>query len=162
MPCAACAPTYAYVPAAGGSATVDGRYAADCPIPPANPHGDVEIASFGFADLSVRGGPDDEKHAARATLEPAGIGADCSRLGRVSGATPFLVHSTRGARYGGLSRSNSLTVPRTAAETALRRSPRHSSRGAYSQGRPAGPRARRPCAFRVRSCSRFRLGKPTR
>jgi hypothetical protein len=62
----ACAPAYAYVPDANANATVDGRAAADYPIPPEKPEGDVRIASFGFADLGDASAPNDALHAVRA------------------------------------------------------------------------------------------------
>ncbi len=63
---AACAPNYAYVPASNATATIGGRNAADYPVPPEQPRGDVRIASFGFADLTPHGIPDDEAHALHA------------------------------------------------------------------------------------------------
>lgn len=64
--CSACGPGYAYVPAANATATVRGREAADYPVPPEKPRGDVRVASFGFADLTPHGVPDDEVHALHA------------------------------------------------------------------------------------------------
>jgi hypothetical protein len=49
---AACAPTYVYRPATNATATIKGRVAADYPIPPAAPKGDVRLASFGMSDIS--------------------------------------------------------------------------------------------------------------
>jgi hypothetical protein len=62
----ACTPNYAYEPASNATATMGGRDAADYPVPPEQPHGDVRIASFGFADLTPGGVPDDEAHALHA------------------------------------------------------------------------------------------------
>ena len=62
----ACSPAYSYVPAANDTATIKGQPAADYPIPPEKPQGDVRIASFGFADLSPHGAPSDEPHALHA------------------------------------------------------------------------------------------------
>jgi hypothetical protein len=62
---AACA-SYGYVPMATTTSTIGGRYAADYQIPIDQPKGDVRIASFGFADLTPNGVPDDESHALHA------------------------------------------------------------------------------------------------
>jgi hypothetical protein len=54
---AGCAPEYAYVPEQNATATVRGRVAADYPIPPGAPRGDVRIASYGIAEVSSEGSP---------------------------------------------------------------------------------------------------------
>jgi hypothetical protein len=58
--------TYGYLPVSQNTATIGGRYAAEYPVPPDAPKGDVRIASFGFADLTPNGVPDDEAHALHA------------------------------------------------------------------------------------------------
>ncbi|MFI5289422.1 MAG: hypothetical protein ACHQ17_07225 [Polyangia bacterium] len=50
---AGCAGDYAYVPAEAATAQVGGQAAADYPIPPEAPQGDVRIASFGISPLAV-------------------------------------------------------------------------------------------------------------
>jgi len=52
-----CAPQYSYVPTTNATATVHGRVAADYPIPPSAPQGDVRIASYGMTDVSPRNAP---------------------------------------------------------------------------------------------------------
>jgi hypothetical protein len=52
-----CAPQYAYVPTTNASATVQGRLAAEYPIPPSAPQGDVRIASYGMTDVSTQSAP---------------------------------------------------------------------------------------------------------
>lgn len=47
-----CASEYAYVPATNATATIQGRIAAEYPIPPNAPQGDVRIASYGIAEVS--------------------------------------------------------------------------------------------------------------
>jgi hypothetical protein len=54
---AACAPSYVYRPAANATATMKGRAAADYPIPPTSPQGDVRLASFGMTNVSSSGTP---------------------------------------------------------------------------------------------------------
>jgi hypothetical protein len=53
---ASCASDYVYRPAANATATIKGRVAADYPVPPASPQGDVRLASFGMSEISS-GGP---------------------------------------------------------------------------------------------------------
>jgi len=62
----ACSPAYTYVPETNATATVAGRSAADYPIPPEQPQGDVRVASFGFADMAPQGVEPDEEHSTRA------------------------------------------------------------------------------------------------
>jgi hypothetical protein len=51
-----CATEYAYVPTVNATATVDGRKAADYPIPPASPQGDLRVVSYGLTEVA----PNDE------------------------------------------------------------------------------------------------------
>jgi hypothetical protein len=53
----ACAPRYAYEPTANATSTIQGRAAADYPIPPDAPKGDVRIASYGLTDVSPKSTP---------------------------------------------------------------------------------------------------------
>jgi hypothetical protein len=48
---AACTPNYVYRPAANATATIKGHPAADYPIPPTAPQGDVRLASFGVTEI---------------------------------------------------------------------------------------------------------------
>jgi hypothetical protein len=52
-----CAPQYSYVPTTNATATVQGRVAADYPMPPSAPQGDVRIASYGMTDVSPQKAP---------------------------------------------------------------------------------------------------------
>ena len=54
---AGCASRYAYVPTTNAVATVQGRVAADYPIPPDAPRGDLRIASYGITDVTPRNKP---------------------------------------------------------------------------------------------------------
>lgn len=49
---ASCTPSYIYRPAANATATIKGRVAADYPIPPTVPQGDLRLASFGMSEIS--------------------------------------------------------------------------------------------------------------
>ena len=60
---AACAPNYIYRPAANATATIKGRVAADYPIPPAAPEGDVQLASFGMSTISASATPNQKQMA---------------------------------------------------------------------------------------------------
>jgi hypothetical protein len=60
---AACAPQYVYQPAADATATIQGHKAADYQIPPTAPQGDVRLASFGMAPVSLRSAPDVKQRA---------------------------------------------------------------------------------------------------
>jgi hypothetical protein len=50
----ACAAHYAYVPTTNAVATIRGNPAADYPLPPSAPQGDLRIASYGMTDVSPR------------------------------------------------------------------------------------------------------------
>jgi hypothetical protein len=47
-----CATEYAYVPTVNATSTVDGRVAADYPIPPASPQGDLRVVSYGVTEVA--------------------------------------------------------------------------------------------------------------
>ncbi|MGH7438467.1 MAG: hypothetical protein ACRENE_22505, partial [Polyangiaceae bacterium] len=47
---------YAYVPEQNATAALGGQVAADYPIPPSTPTGDVRLASYGVAELAPPGG----------------------------------------------------------------------------------------------------------
>ena len=47
-----CAPRYSYVPTTNATANMQGRVAADYPIPPSAPQGDVKVASYGITDVA--------------------------------------------------------------------------------------------------------------
>ena len=49
---AGCSPRYTYLPTTNAVATVQGKVAAEYPIPPSAPQGDVRIASYGMTDVS--------------------------------------------------------------------------------------------------------------
>ena len=49
-----CATRYTYVPTTNAMATIQGRVAAEYPVPPSAPQGDVRIASYGLTDLTPR------------------------------------------------------------------------------------------------------------
>jgi hypothetical protein len=51
----ACSPPYAYVPTTNATAVVQGRVAAEYPVPPESPTGDVRIASYGITSVAPRG-----------------------------------------------------------------------------------------------------------
>ncbi len=59
----ACSPQYTYVPATNATSTIAGRSAADYPIPPAAPQGDVRIASFGLTNLTTTAKPEEKIRA---------------------------------------------------------------------------------------------------
>jgi hypothetical protein len=52
-----CASQYAYVPTTNATATIHGKIAADYPIPPNAPQGDLRIASYGITDVSPNAAP---------------------------------------------------------------------------------------------------------
>jgi hypothetical protein len=54
-----CAPHYAYVPTTNATATVQGKVAAEYPIPPSGPQGDVRIASYGLTDVTPPNAPNE-------------------------------------------------------------------------------------------------------
>ncbi len=49
---AACSDTYAFVPATNATSTIYGHAAAEYPIPPQSPHGEVRVASYGVEQLT--------------------------------------------------------------------------------------------------------------
>lgn len=51
-----CASEYTYVPATNATSTIQGMVAADYPIPPNAPQGDVRIASYGIAEVTPKNG----------------------------------------------------------------------------------------------------------
>jgi len=52
---------YVYQPAVNTTAAVAGRPAANYPIPPESPRGDMRLATFGIADISAEDTPDESK-----------------------------------------------------------------------------------------------------
>jgi hypothetical protein len=56
----ACVPEYEYVPKTNATADVRGETSSDYPIPPGNPRGDVQIASFGIAGLMPASARDED------------------------------------------------------------------------------------------------------
>lgn len=72
----ACSPVeYAYVPTTNAVATIHGRVAADYPIPPAAPQGDLRIASYGLTDVSPKGAPNQIQRALHLRVVLADNGA---------------------------------------------------------------------------------------
>jgi hypothetical protein len=65
---AGCAPTYVYQPAQNATGQVQGRLAADYPIPTNNPQGDVRLASFGISTVSPQNAPDVKQRAIHVRL----------------------------------------------------------------------------------------------
>ena len=60
---AACAHDYTYQPAEHATGNIGGHVAADYQIPPAAPHGDVRLASFGLSELGPATGSGDGRPA---------------------------------------------------------------------------------------------------
>src|SRR5579863_7092620 len=54
---AACAPDYAYVPTTNATMVGYDRVAAQYPLPATTPHGSLQIASYGFANLTPKDEP---------------------------------------------------------------------------------------------------------
>jgi hypothetical protein len=54
----ACGASYAFVPAANATSTIYGHAAAEYPIPPQSPHGEVRVASYGVEQLAPGDAPD--------------------------------------------------------------------------------------------------------
>ncbi len=50
----ACENAYTYVPTTGATTTIAGRAAAQYPLPAETPQGSLDVASFGFADVSAQ------------------------------------------------------------------------------------------------------------
>ncbi len=57
-----CADDYIYVPASHATSEVAGHPAADLPIPPEAPRGDIRLAAFGMVDLHPQAGPQGADH----------------------------------------------------------------------------------------------------
>jgi len=70
-----CAPQYAYVPTTNATATVQGRVAAEYPIPPSAPQGDVRIASYGMTEVTPQSAPGEVLRALHLRLVLADNGA---------------------------------------------------------------------------------------
>lgn len=71
----ACTHEYAYVPTTNATATVRGRPAAEYPIPPADPQGDVRVASFGITEVQPKDRPDQNLRALHLRVAIADNGA---------------------------------------------------------------------------------------
>lgn len=56
----ACENTYTYVPTTSATVSVAGRVAASYAIPSDDPRGTLAVASFGFADITAPGAPDEQ------------------------------------------------------------------------------------------------------
>ncbi len=54
---AGCASRYEYVPTTNATADMQGRVAAEYPLPPNAPHGNLWICSYGFTDVTPQGAP---------------------------------------------------------------------------------------------------------
>jgi hypothetical protein len=74
---AACSDTYAFVPARNATSTIYGHAAAEYPIPPQSPHGEVRVASYGIEQLAPGNASDQS------------LGALHIREGVVAETTPF-------------------------------------------------------------------------
>jgi hypothetical protein len=71
-----CAPQYSYVPTTNATATVRGRVAAEYPIPPGAPQGDVRLASYGMTDVSPQKAPNEVLRALHLRVVLADIERD--------------------------------------------------------------------------------------
>jgi hypothetical protein len=65
---ASCTPSYVYRPTANATATMKGRVAADYPIPPTAPQGDVRLASFGISKISPSGATQENANQSRRAI----------------------------------------------------------------------------------------------